>query len=325
MITKKLITDRDKFVADGLVYEKVNHVSETMFNAFDIDYHLADSLVAKNAHGMDTLLDRLSSKIGRKLLHDVTIDNSERFLIHYDIKVRQLKGGRTKRGEGKAEIYLPFTLHLSDGQVITALVKNTTHRDVFSGSKEVIVWRWALNNKDITDFIYIDGDRDIDSSVIANRLAKVANVTHAKFVSKNGKDEGAITKEKLDKLVVKYSEVVYDSTMQEQETAKAKKPKKPKEKIETPNTTATAEPVREEPKKEKVEVEVESNKLDDLSKAIQEHVAKKGELEESEYETILTDLGGSFIEELELEVEKLEESKQEEFMMSYVSTLDLVA
>lgn len=209
---------RDELTRDETIYEGVHHVSEPLNFAFGIDYYIKDSIVAKTAKGMDYLLDRVSSKISRKLLKDIKVHNEDRFLVHYDVKIKHLAGTRSKRGENKMTQYLPFTLRLSDGQILTALVANTSQEEFFKGKQEVEVVRWALNNKDITSFIYPNGDRNIDSSDIANRLAKVINSIHIKFIKKNPNANIKVkTLEELEELDINKANIVW-----------TKEPKQPK-------------------------------------------------------------------------------------------------
>lgn len=163
----------DEYLQDGLITDKVNHLSETMSLAFNLNYFIQDSIVASNVGAMDNKLDALATKLVSRLTKGITLLEEDRFQMHYDLKV--------------GANYRPFTLMFSDGQVLTALVDNVKNPETkFNGKAKVRVEAWALNNKDVTELIYPNNDKDIDTSELSSRLAKVINMVHTQFVKKNG-------------------------------------------------------------------------------------------------------------------------------------------
>jgi hypothetical protein len=198
---------RDSLVEDGSVFDAVSkHVGETVRLAFNLPYDtpfsetsLVDSFTAKNVHDMDKELDTFASKIIEKIkIDDMKIDDEHRFLVHKGVTVRSEEDDLHA-----TNVYTPFTLMFNDRQVLTALVKNVVEKGklqrAFSMAKPVEVERWAINNKDVTKFVYPDGKRDVSNAVVAKRLATMLEKLHPRFSKKNGKTVSQTLKDKIVK------------------------------------------------------------------------------------------------------------------------------
>jgi len=251
--------NRDELVEGGDIFREVSHIGEVMRISFGLPYDVGyyeDSIVAKNAVEMDKTLDGLATVLNGKLSKEMQGVDKHRFLMHQGVTIRALNGSVDKTHP--QNVYMPFTLSLPDGQVVTALVKNSGDKlRQFKPTAELEVHRWAINNRDITSILYPNDDsrENMSISSITSNLASILNRTHARFIK--GKKE----LNRVDDLVAEIAE--YDF-----------KPNRV-EWINEPETVVTP------PIKHEVTMEEEQNEeginLTELDRAIQNLISKYNE------------------------------------------------
>lgn len=173
---------REEITRDGLIYQKTVSLAETlvemgmMYPVLDSQVSM-DSITAENSRAMVKEMVKVGRRLAAKLSNKVEPE-SPSFVMHYEYKVNGV-GGK------EAIKYVPFTMTLADGQVLTALVRNTDDKKKYTPRSPMIVTKWALNKQDITNAIYMKGDNSIDVATTAARLKKIIEKSHIKFVKAN--------------------------------------------------------------------------------------------------------------------------------------------
>lgn len=98
-----------------------------------------DNLEGKNLNNLWRKINIIGRKISRKIEVDSGI-----FMFE------------TNRVE-KAGLYMPFTLYIADGQVLTGEIRNVSNRlKKWDKTKPLQVDYWILNGKDITSMVNLD-------------------------------------------------------------------------------------------------------------------------------------------------------------------------
>jgi len=214
-------------------FDKVASISETMRLAFDKPYdYLADSVAIRgdNATELEKKLDKIALLLNKRLSKDIQVQSEPEFIIHHGVKIH---------GDDGSTVYTPYTLSLSDGQILTALTSNlrNSHKR-FDESKPVEVDGWAINNTDITEMM-----EDVESvAQLSNRLATIVNRLHTVFIKKNGKNRHAELTEDIYKLKIKTNKVVW--LVEDEPKPKSKPKPKPTVNILYENILRTILPTR---------------------------------------------------------------------------------
>ncbi len=208
---------RDGLVLDGLIFEKSVNLVDTLVE-MDMVYPFNDSEVSMDSIGGDNhkqtwiAMNKLAKKLSSKLSDQVHADDNV-FSMHQGFKV-------VGQGKGEAVKYLPFTLELDDGQVLTALAKNVKEFKQLKPNQDLIVTHFMLNKKDITHAIYKNGDTNIDVAQTVARLKTVIEATHRKFVSKNpmpdnSREEADALRSEIQSIEIDFSNVVEDAPVKQ--------------------------------------------------------------------------------------------------------------
>lgn len=200
---------RDELQESGLVFQKTNSVAETL-NENDIAYPFFDSIdtatmdgiMADNGQLLWKEMNKFAKRLSSKLSNDVQAEG-DRFILHNSFKITGL-------GKGESVKYVPFTLNMDDGQVLTALAKNVKNLKTFNPKQDMEITHWFLNKQDITKAVYFNGDRNIDEATTSTRLQTVIEGFHRRFISGNpiNVDADALRKE-IDGMVLDLSDVVF--------------------------------------------------------------------------------------------------------------------
>ncbi|NOR58952.1 MAG: hypothetical protein GQ474_10565 [Sulfurimonas sp.] len=175
---------RDEVVEGGEVFELTSSVAETL-NASTVAYPFIvsqdstslDTVMADNVQLLWKQVNKLAKRLGSKL-NDTVQTDGERFVMHFGFKMNGI-------GAKESHKYIPFTLNLDDGQVLTALARNTSNTKSFNPKKELLVTHWYLNKQDVTKAIYKQGDTNIDDAVLVTKLAIIIEKVHTRFVANN--------------------------------------------------------------------------------------------------------------------------------------------
>lgn len=193
---------KDELFKDGRIFQKVGSVALTLSNNDIIYPHFTemDSIQADTGKEIWKLLNTtILKRLKAKMKGVVRVDENS-FTPHLSFKIRA----------ADTSVSLPFTLDMDDGQVITGVVKNKRKSKQYNPNKPVEVTHWYLNNKDITKFIYLDGDRDIEEATLTTRLKQIIDTSHLRFIKKNP------TYSRIEALEAEINEMVIDTTINDE-------------------------------------------------------------------------------------------------------------
>ncbi|MGW8169654.1 MAG: defense against restriction DarA-related protein [Sulfurovaceae bacterium] len=196
---------KDELTMDGMVYQKTSCISETLMEQ-GVSYPYVcsqiteDAIHSTNGKNIWLVLNKFAKRLSLKLDNEVQLDG-DRFTMHFGYKV-------TAVGSGETHKYIPFTLPLSDGQMLTALVRNQEETAQISATKPMVVSKWILNQKDITNIVYKGGDNTIDMATTVNRLKAMIDGVHKKFVSEN--PQAKSLKDEINAMKIDLSNIVYE-------------------------------------------------------------------------------------------------------------------
>lgn len=199
---------RDSIVSGSGTFSKVDNFAEV---AMELGYSYPfshsevtlDSVSGENNKDIWLQLNKYAKVLAKKLPDGIEAE-APKFVMHHNFKVNGTAG---KAGVS----YMPFTVTLSDGQMLTALVRNSEVAKSYQAKKPTVVMKWALNAQDITREVYKNGDDSIDMATTVARLAKIIGLVHTRFVLKNPVAPKANLVKEIDEMKLDLGDVVWEA------------------------------------------------------------------------------------------------------------------